>query len=241
MQAFEGLSEADAARRLVEVGANELPRPRRRDIGRIVFETLREPMFLLLLAAAGLYLGLGDTLEGIFLLAGASAAVGLVVFQEARSERALAALRDLAQPTARIVRGGVERSAPARELVPDDIVLIGEGERMVADAVLVGGDVLSVDESTLTGESAPVAKRLARAGEKEDYALASRPEASPHLFAGTLIVRGIGGSGHFPTFCASAQALGMRWDDCASIFPTCTRSICMTLPDANCSPARIAL
>lgn len=192
MQAFEGLSEAEAAQRLAQVGANELPRPQQRDLARIVIETLREPMFLLLLGAAGLYLGLGDVLEGAFLLAGASAAVGLVVFQEARSERALAALRDLAQPTARIIRDGVERMAPARELVPGDIVLLGEGERMVADAALVGGDVLSVDESTLTGESAPVTKRLARAGEEEDLAPAPGPEASSHLFAGTLIVRGQG-------------------------------------------------
>ncbi len=192
MQSLEGLSEAEAAQRLSEFGANELPRPRRRDIVRISIETLREPMFLLLLGAAALYLGLGDVMEGAFLLAGASAAVGLVVFQEVRSERALAALRDLAQPSARVVRGGMERILSARELVPGDIVLIGEGERLVADAVLVGGDVLSVDESTLTGESVPVAKRIARAGEEKSAAPTSQGQESPYLFSGTLIVRGQG-------------------------------------------------
>ncbi|MBY0563228.1 MAG: cation-translocating P-type ATPase [Hyphomonadaceae bacterium] len=192
MQAFEGLSEAEAVRRLLEVGANELPRPPPRDIVRISIETLREPMFLLLLGAAGLYLSLGDVLEGAFLLAGACAAVGLVVFQEARSERALAALRDLAQPSARVIRGGVERVAPARDLVPGDVVLIGEGERMVADAMLIGGDVLSVDESTLTGESAPVAKRVARDEEAADVTPEPGSAASPYLFSGTLLVRGQG-------------------------------------------------
>lgn len=72
-------------------------------------------MFLLLLAAAGLYLVLGDIGEGLFMMAGAAVTIGLVVLQEARSERALAALRELAEPFARVIRGGSERRIPARQ------------------------------------------------------------------------------------------------------------------------------
>jgi Ca2+-transporting ATPase len=175
-----------------ENGPNELPGTQTRGILRIVRETLREPMFLLLIIAAALYLTLGDLGEGLFLLFGAAASIALVIFQEARSERALAALHELAQPRARVIRDGVERRVATRELVPDDLLLIGEGERVPADALLVGGDVLSIDESTLTGESAPVAKRHAQEGEDFDPATGFGPEQSPYLFSGTLCVSGQG-------------------------------------------------
>ncbi|WP_374468860.1 HAD-IC family P-type ATPase [Phenylobacterium sp.] len=189
--AHPGLSQAEAERRLAAVGPNELPRPVARSVPRIVLETLREPMFLLLLGAAGLYLALGDLSEGLFLTAGAAVAIGLVILQEARSERALSALRELAQPLARVIRDGAEQRLPARELVPGDLLLVGEGERLPADALLVAGDVLRVDESALTGESAPVAKRLALA-EEGGGDPAPGEALSPHLFAGTLVVAGQG-------------------------------------------------
>lgn len=95
-------------------------------------------MFLLLLAAAGLYLVLGDIGEGLFMVAGA-VSIGLVVLQESRSERALAALRELAEPFARVIRDGTERRIPARNLVPGDLVPVREGERLPVDGVLVAG------------------------------------------------------------------------------------------------------
>ena len=187
-----GLSGERAAELLRTQGPNALPAPRGRDLGKILLETSREPMFALLLGAAILYLAIGDVGEGLFLVAGALVAVGLVVVQEVRSERALAALRDLAQPHARVIRDGEHKRIPARELVPGDLMLVGEGERIGADALLVSADVLSVDESTLTGESAPIAKRCCLAG--ETFAPSTEPgaEESPFLFAGSLIVRGQG-------------------------------------------------
>jgi len=189
---LRGLTEAEALSRLAEFGPNEIQRPRGRGFVRIVVETLREPMFLLLLGAAVLYLMIGDLGEGLFLFAGAVAAIGLVVVQEARSERALTALRELAQPYARVIRDGEERQAPTRDLVPGDILLVGEGERLPADGLLVAGDMLSVDESTLTGESAPVPKRLAQPGETFDANGRPSSETAPLLYAGTLVVRGQG-------------------------------------------------
>lgn len=187
---FTGLTEAEAARRLAEFGLNALPRAAGRGLARILLDTLREPMFLLLIGAAGLYLVLGDLGEGLFLMAGAVATIGLVVLQEARSERALSALRDLSQPYARVMRDGVEVRLAARDLVPGDIILIGEGERLPADGVLVGGDVLSVDESALTGESAPVSKRPLTEGEAIDADAQPGAETGPYLFSGALVVRG---------------------------------------------------
>ena len=139
-------------------------------------------MFLLLLAASTIYLVVGDLGEGVFLLCAAALTIGLVVVQEARSEGALKALRALAQPYARVVRDGLDRRIPARDIVPGDLILIGEGERIPADGDLIGGDVLSIDESLLTGELAPVARRPAQG--------AGDPEAQ--VFAGTMVVRGAG-------------------------------------------------
>jgi Ca2+-transporting ATPase len=185
-----GLTQAQAASRLVRDGPNSLPVSTGRSLLRIIFETMREPMFLLLIGAAALYLVLGSLGEGLFLMGGAIATIGLVVLQESRSERALSALRDLSQPRARVIRDGIERVVAARDLVSGDLVLIGEGERLPADGVLTSGDVLSVDESALTGESAPVSKRLLQPGETLDEAAAPGAEAGPNLFSGTLIVRG---------------------------------------------------
>lgn len=124
-----GLTKKEAARRLVEFGPNSIAGQERRSLGRIVRETLREPMFLLLLAAAGLYLIFGDLAEGVFLSAGALLSLALVTVQEARSERALAALNALAEPRARVMREGELVTIAAKELVLGDLVLIAEGTR----------------------------------------------------------------------------------------------------------------
>jgi|GEM_PF-2178398 len=153
-----GLSAAEAAAQLERHGPNVLREAKSRGAIEIALGTLREPMFIFLLAASALYLVVGDLGEGLFLLAGAALSVGLVVFQDVRSEKALAALRELSEPFARVIRDGAQQRISARDLVPGDLVLLGEGERIPADGLLVGGDVLTVDESAVTGESVAVAK-----------------------------------------------------------------------------------
>lgn len=187
---LQGLTSAEAADRLRSDGPNELPRARTRGLPQIVIGTMREPMFALLIGAAALYLTIGDLGEGLFLLVGAVASIGLVIMQEARSERALAALRELAQPQVRAIRDGQERRITARDLVRGDLFLIGEGERAPADGLVVSGDVLGVDESALTGESAPVLKRVAVKGETFPAAASPGETQTPFLFAGTVTVRG---------------------------------------------------
>jgi magnesium-transporting ATPase (P-type) len=92
---LQGLTEKEAARLLDAVGPNEAPRGRQRRLFDILAETMREPMFLLLIGAALLYMLVGDLGEGLFLLAGATAAIGLVILQESRSERARGSLRSV--------------------------------------------------------------------------------------------------------------------------------------------------
>jgi Ca2+-transporting ATPase len=155
-----GLSTVEATVRLRTLGPNEAPSRVRSTLG-IAFGIVREPMFLLLAGAAGLYFAVGDHAEGAIMVAAAGLSIGLVVIQQVRSERALDALKALSEPNARAVRDGDVVRIPARDLVPGDVVILIEGDRVPADAVLVEGGPLRADESALTGESAPVTKTAA--------------------------------------------------------------------------------
>jgi Ca2+-transporting ATPase len=184
-----GLTEAVAAARLAAEGPNVLPDPDRRDLVRILFEVAREPMFALLLAGAVVYLALGDLTEALVLAAFALLSVGIAVAQEVRSERVLEALRDLANPLATVFRDGAQRRIDSRQLVRGDIIAVSEGERAPADAILRRAVDLEVDESMLTGESAPVVKA---ASDSANALAAPGGEATPFLYSGTLLVRGHG-------------------------------------------------
>jgi Ca2+-transporting ATPase len=184
------LSTEEAARRLKLSGPNELPQPPRRGLVRIAVGVLREPMFLLLVAAAVIYLVVGDLSEGLLLGAFAALSVGLVVAQESRSEHAIEALRALAAPAARVIRDGREQRIAAREVVVGDLLSIGEGERVAADAILRRCEELALDESLLTGESVPVDKDSVVAAPQPSGPI--EPPASAVVYASTLVVRGHG-------------------------------------------------
>ena len=179
-----GLTAAEAKLRLEQAGPNVIRTEQIRTIYHIVGETLREPTFILLLAAAGLYLVLGDLGEGLFVSAGAIVSLSLVILQEMRSEQALQALQALAEPQARVIRDGREQRVPSRELVPGDVMLIAAGERVAADGRITSTGVITVDESLLSGESVPVPKSAM---------LSINSDATDALvFAGTLVVAGEG-------------------------------------------------
>ncbi len=184
----DGLSSADAARQLLQDGPNELPAPERRNFRRIFFEVVRQPMFVLLIGGGVVYLLLGDRIEAILLLLFASLSVTITLVQESRSEHVLEALRDLASPRALVIRDGQRLHVAGREVVRGDLLVVNEGDRIAADATLLSAQDLLLDESLLTGESLPVAKRAAP-GELQ-------------LFAGTLVVRGTG--------VARVHATGLR-------------------------------
>ena len=188
---LDGLSDEEVARRTAAEGPNELPRADRRTPLAIVLEVVREPMLAMLLGGGTVYLLLGDTTEALVLLACATLSSGITVVQESRTERVLEALRDLTSPRALVIRGGERRRIAGREVVRGDLLVLAEGDRVPADAVVLDGDDLAVDESLLTGESVPVAKMVADAAGR---ALRPRPgeAAGAHVFSGTLVVRGGG-------------------------------------------------
>ncbi len=188
-EAWKGLSSAEAAQRLEAEGYNELHRTQSRTLRRIAYDVVSEPMFGLLIAAGLVYLALGDLGEALLLLAFASISVTIAIVQEARSERVLEALRDLTSPRALVIRDGEQRRIPGREVVRGDLLMLGEGDRVAADAVLVSVSDLSIDESLLTGESVPVRKLAA-----EGSAVMTKPGGDdlPCVFSGTLVARGQG-------------------------------------------------
>jgi len=194
-----GLSAAEAARRLREEGPNALPGGERRTLLSIALETMREPMFLLLLAAGTLYLVFGDLQEGLTLFGFVLVTLTLTLVQEGRTERAIEALRDLTSPRALVIRDGMPQRIAGRDVVRGDLLKLSEGDRVPADALLVSADGVRADESLLTGESVPVGKRLALAAELDAAATAGAAEARrmppggdelPMVYAGTLVVQG---------------------------------------------------
>ena len=170
-----GLSGDEAAARLAAEGPNTLPGSERRSTLSILVEVLKEPMFVLLVAGAGIYWLLGDVHEALVLAASVIVVMAITVVQERKSERALEALKDLSSPRALVIRDGERRRIPGAEVVRGDLVLLNEGDRVPADGAVLAGTGLAVDESLLTGESLPVDK-----GEGDK------------VFSGTLVVRGQG-------------------------------------------------
>ena len=171
-----GLDDQSVATRLAQDGPNELGATKRRSLFAIILEVLREPMFLLLIGAGGIYLTMGDAREALVLLGFVLVIVMVTVVQERRTDNTLNALRDLSSPRALAMRNGRSVRISGTEVVRDDILIVSEGDRVAADGVLVESHELAADESLLTGESQPVPKQA----------------GDDCLYAGTMVVRGQG-------------------------------------------------
>ncbi len=184
---ISGLSENIAQARLKEEGYNELPSKKKGSFLGVVFDVVREPMFLLLIACGSIYLFLGDVEEAVMLLGFVFIILGITVYQERKTERALEALRDLSSPRALVVRDGKRRRIPGREVVREDVVLLSEGDRVPADGIVLWSTHMTVDESLLTGESVPVRKRVRR---EEDLKVKPGGDDRPFVYSGTLVVQG---------------------------------------------------
>jgi Ca2+-transporting ATPase len=132
-------------------------------------------MITLLIIAGVISFILAERIDGFLLISTVFIIIGISLFQERRTEKALSALRTLAAPLALVIRSGVRVRIPANRIVPGDLIQLLEGDRIPADAELIESKFLSIDESLLTGESVPVAKN-----------------ALDLVFTGTLVVRGHG-------------------------------------------------
>ncbi len=172
-----GLTEKEAADRLLQHGYNELPSADQKSVLDIVLGVIREPMFILLLACGTVYLLLGDYSEGVILLSWVLVIISITFWQHRKTEKSLEALKQLSSPRALVIRDGKEVRIPGREVVPGDILLLHEGDRVPADAQVLESEHLTLDESLLTGESAPVLKT---------------DQAVSEVYSGTLVVQGKG-------------------------------------------------
>jgi P-type Ca2+ transporter type 2C len=186
---YTGLSDEQVRQKLEKEGYNELPSSKPRSIFHIMFGVVKEPMFLLLVACGTLYLLLGDVQEGLMLLGFVFVIMGIEFYQEKKTEKALDALKDLASPRALVIREGVEKRIPGNEVVTEDIVVLQEGDRVPADALVLSCTNLMADESLLTGESVPVRKREGREGDTN-----TNPGGDdiPFVYSGSMIVQGNG-------------------------------------------------
>lgn len=177
-QHHNGLSIAEAQKKLSEIGYNELPETKAKNLWAITLEIIKEPLFILLLGCGLLYVLLGEYSEGIILLCWILVIITITLIQQRKTEKSLEALRKLSSPMALVIRDGEPTRIFGREVVPGDLIILHEGDRVPADALLLESNHLVIDESLLTGESIPVTKTT---------------EVDQHeLFSGTLVVQGDG-------------------------------------------------
>lgn len=189
MEQIQGLSQIEAERILQIEGFNELPSQKKRGFFSILLKVLSEPMLLLLIGAGGIYLFLGDIKDALMLLSFVFVVVGITFYQEKKTERTLEALKDLSSPKALVLRDGKQKKIEGREVVKGDIIIIREGDRVPADAIILSCENLSVDESLLTGESMPVRKTP---GDEKTFSKKPGGDDLPFIYSGTLVTGGRG-------------------------------------------------
>ena len=183
-----GLTAQEAGERLARFGPNELQAAQRVSPWTLLLEQFKNVLIVILLIATVLSIFLGHGVEAIAIAVIVLFAVLLGFVQEYRAERAIEKLRQMAAPTARALRDGVEQEVPAREIVPGDIILLHAGDRVPADARVLEAINMQAEEAALTGESLPSSKQAA-AIEGDDLSVGDRRNM---VFAGTAITYGRG-------------------------------------------------
>lgn len=180
-----GLSGEDAARRLSTYGQNEISSGKKVSVLELLAAQFASPLVLVLVFASLISFFLGHGIDGILILAivVANAAFGFV--QDYKAEKSIEALKKMGSPSALVVRSGATKKIPSSQVVPGDVVLLREGDKVAADARIFDAIELSIDESILTGESVPRPKKLVEMGPGALVA-----ERSNMVFRDTLVVRG---------------------------------------------------
>lgn len=181
-----GLTSSEATKRLAKYGENRLPEAKRAHPLVLFLSQFSDFMVLVLLGAAVVSFFLGEVIDSIAIAAilAINALFGFI--QEFRAEQSLQALQRLTAPTTTVVRDGTPTEIAAHHIVPGDLLLIADGDRIPADGRLVWAMSLEVDESLLTGESVPVVKDPEHTG-TPDEPIGDRKNM---LFMGTSITRG---------------------------------------------------
>ncbi len=198
----QGLSSAEAARRLAAGGLNRLAAGRAKPAWRVLLAQFEDVMVLALVGAAMVSIFLGETVDAAAVLVIVAVNAILGYMQEARAERSLDALRRLAAPAARVRRDGRVQVVAAESVAPGDILVLEAGDRVAADGRLLLASSLAAEESALTGESRPAAKTSAVLETPPTGVELAPGDRHNMVFQGSHIVRGNG--------VAVATATGMQ-------------------------------
>lgn len=158
--AFQGLSTSEVLERQRRFGKNNLYTGAARPFLRMLWEVIREPMFVILTIVCSIYFFLGSVYEGGIMLFAMAMVVGISIYQELRSANAIQSLKKFTQSNIKVIREGVEIMIASEDLVPDDVIVLVEGAQIPADAVILKVNDFSVDEAIMTGESLAVVKNV---------------------------------------------------------------------------------
>lgn len=181
----KGLTSEEARRLQEKYGKNELVPKKKENLFLKILEVLKEPMFLLLLIASTIYFILGEPRDGIIMLIFVVAVITIDIVQEWKTDKTLRALKNLAEPKVRVIRDNIERTINSEDLVPGDLMIISEGDKIQADGKVVKLNDLCINESSLTGESEGIWKCLLDSNNKEYW-------KRDYCYAGTLVIQGSG-------------------------------------------------
>lgn len=183
-----GLTNAEAKRRLLEMGENKLPAAKPQSLFSIFLSQFKSPLIYVLLVAAAVLLWLHENIDAniIFFVLLFNAIVGTI--QEGRAQRTFLAIKKFAETNTTVVRDGKEIVIPDYFLVRGDIVILQEGEKVPADGRIIASHALLIDEAALTGESTPVSKTAERL-HRLDTPL---PDRHNMVFKGTNALSGNG-------------------------------------------------
>src|SRR3989344_3372246 len=183
-----GLTKEKVAERLKEYGLNKLPEGKVDSLPVIFLRQFQSPMIYILLAAAGIVFVMGSAIDAsiIFTVLLFNAIVGTI--QEGKAQNTLLALKRFTETNATVLRDGIELIVTDTEVIPGDIIVLQEGEKVPADARIIFANALKVDEASLTGESEPVTK-LDSVVPADNLPVADRKNM---VFKGTHILSGSG-------------------------------------------------
>ena len=170
---LSGLSLEEVEERQKKYGKNELNYTKNESILKKFLKVISEPMFILLISASIIYFLLGEPVDGVTMLVFIIGIVSIDFIQEYKTDKTLEALKNLSDPNCKVIRCNKRQNIHSSELVPDDILIVHEGEKIPGDAQVLDSHALLVEESILTGESEPIYK-----------------ENGDEIYAGTLVVSG---------------------------------------------------
>ncbi|CQR73386.1 Calcium-transporting ATPase 1 [Sporomusa ovata DSM 2662] len=153
-----GLSSTEVAKRLAQYGYNELQEKASEPLWKKFFNQFKDFLVVILIVASLISLSVGEVTDSLVIITIVLLNAALGVFQEAKAEKALEALKKMNAPSSKVIRNGKTATIPSRELLPGDIILLDAGDYIPADVRILDSFNLRIEEASLTGESVPVEK-----------------------------------------------------------------------------------